>query len=137
MIEPLNVQIKGLKDFFNIRPQIRKILQLALPNNYFLVEVALNEALNNVFLHGSEKTEGNIKLNIKVTNRKLIIRVKNEGEGFSANQLLKEIRDSTENPFEQRLYDESGRGLPIMDAAFDCMVFNQQGTEVMFMKEQL
>lgn len=136
MIEPLNIQIKGMNDFFDIRPQIRDFLQLALPNNYFLVEVALNEAINNVFLHGSKKAEGSIELRIKVTNRKLIIRLKNEGEGFLANQMLKEIRDSTENPFEQRLFDESGRGLPIMDSAFDYMVYNQQGNEVMFMKEQ-
>lgn len=136
IMEPINVQFTGLKGFATIRSKVRQFLQTALPNNYFLVEVALNEAVNNAIIHGNKQEEGIVKLTVRKTKRKLIIRVKNEGEGFNANHLLELEKDSVENCFDRRLYDESGRGLPIMDAAFDCMVYNLKGTEVMFMKEQ-
>ena len=135
-MESINVQFTGLNEFAAIRSKVRQFLQMALPNNYFMVEVALNEAVNNAIIHGNKQDEGIVKLTVRMTKRKLIIRVKNEGEGFKANHLLKQEKDSVENSFERGLYDESGRGLPIMDAAFDCMVYNLKGTEVMFMKEQ-
>lgn len=134
-IVPLNIQFRELNEYIDLRSQIRPILQHALPGDYFLTEVALNEAVNNAMIHGCRNEGGTIRLKVKVTERKLIIRVKNEGEGFPANDVLKQIRDSADNPFEKRLHDESGRGLPIMDAAFDCMFFNRQGTEVMLIKE--
>ena len=132
----LNFQFSDINQFAFIRPHVTKMLQSTLPDNYFLVEVAINEAVNNALLHDDIDSTGDVILIIKVTNRRLLIRVKNKGKGFAGNQMLKQLRSSTEDPFDQMLFDESGRGLPLMDAAFNCMTFNQSGTDVLLVKNR-
>ncbi|WP_179295497.1 ATP-binding protein [Bacillus sp. FJAT-45350] len=135
-MEHFEVQFSGLVGYQKIRESLAEFIKKSLPDNHFLMEVAVNEAINNAIKHGNANEEVSpITLKIRNINSKCIVRVMHAGKGFPGNEQLQKLRKSEENLFDEKLYDESGRGLLIMDAAADYMIFNRQGTEVMLVKE--
>lgn len=118
------------EEFEKVRQQISTYLQCASPHNHIMLEIALNEAVNNALFHTEKGTK--IELKIRLTNSKrLIIRVSDNGEGFPVDGKL---CDTGRDPFEERLFEESGRGLFLMKSIVDNVRFNKKGNEVMLIK---
>ncbi|WNS75413.1 ATP-binding protein [Bacillus sp. DTU_2020_1000418_1_SI_GHA_SEK_038] len=132
MIE-YQLKFRTEEEFWELRDSVQEDIQAILSEESFLMEIAINEAVNNALRsNGSEKP---ITLKVRVTpGKRLIVRVKDNGEGFNALEALKKISYSPNLAFEERLYEESGRGLSIMNAASDKLYFNQKGNEILLMK---
>ncbi|SPF53323.1 Sensory box protein (fragment) [Candidatus Desulfosporosinus infrequens] len=96
-----------------------------------VLEVAVNEAMNNGF-----HTYGQINLKLKRMGRKLIIRVKDDGQGFYAEAInAQQKTDMIEEEFGQMLEAEAGRGILLMKLFCDKVIYNAKGNEVLLMKK--
>lgn len=116
-----------------IRERIKGDLQ-EIPglDNSFLMEVAINEAVNNALCSSGDKL---ISICIRVTTGgRLIVRIKDQGDGFNGNIILQEMESRNGCYFEERLLNESGRGLSIMKCVTDKIFYNRQGNELLLMK---
>lgn len=132
MIE-YQLKFRTEEEYWEFRDTIQRDIRGILGDGSFLMEVAINEAVNNALR--SNRSEKPIILTLRVTpGKRLIIRVKDNGKGFNAIETLKEISYSPNLAFEERLNEESGRGLSIMNAASDKLFFNQKGNELLLMK---
>lgn len=122
------------EEYRKIRGRIQEDIQNILgAKQSFLIDVAINEAINNAL--NSNFHDQPITIYIRETvGRRLIIRVKDQGSGFHAQEVLEKISASHDYLFEERLLDESGRGLSIIKSATDRMVYNRTGTELLLMK---
>ncbi len=94
--------------------------------------IAVTEAVNNAIIHGNKK-DVNKKVHIKffLQEKKLIVTVKDEGEGFNP--------DSLSDPLApENLLKESGRGIFILSTLMDDVKFNfgKDGTEVQLIKKK-
>ena len=116
------VSIEFTEDLLKVvRPFIREYLA-HLSEKGIQAEVGINEALNNAFSHGTDT--GTVRLTMYEQNRKLIVRVKDEGKGFEAN------RTSNVPPNEL----DHGRGLFLMETFFERVIYNRTGNELLMMK---
>ncbi len=89
------------------------------------LELALAEAAANSIIHGNKSDKNkNIEITVELSERKIIIKIKDEGKGFT----IKNVPDPTE---KENIYKNSGRGLHIMKALIDNLEYNfsQSGTE--------
>lgn len=122
------------EEYRKVRGRIQEDIQNILgAKQSFLIDVAINEAINNAL--NSNIHDQPITIYIRKTvGRRLIIRVKDQGSGFHAQEVLEKISASHDYLFEERLLDESGRGLSIIKSATDRMVYNRTGTELLLMK---
>lgn len=122
------------EDYRQIREVVQEDIRKIVGREYsFLVEVAINEAVNNAL--NSNKGHKPVTLYIRVTSgNRLIIRVKDQGDGFDASKALEKISDSDDYLFENKLFDESGRGLSIMKSVTDKVIYNRKGNEILLMK---
>ncbi len=130
------VVIDEHEDYRKIRDWLHKYLIQVLPSDYFLLEVAINEAICNSIENRSPDQQLHVELKVRVLNqRKLIIRMKDNGPGFPGNPSLLQLRKEPEKLWNQEcLFSESGRGLWIMDASADYMAYNQKGNELLLVK---
>lgn len=106
--------LKAARPF--IRGYLSQLSQLGIK-----VEVGINEALNNAFFHSSGT--GKVRLSMYEQNRKLIVRVKDCGEGF-------EKMDSVP-PFQDL---DHGRGILLMESFFERVIYNETGNELLMIK---
>lgn len=122
------------EEYRTLRDRIQRDIQNILGENQsFLIDVAINEAVNNSLKYNLNKQQ--VTIYFRVTpGRRLIIRVKDQGTGFNAKKALTKISSSPEDFFEEKLFDESGRGLAIMKSASDKVFFNRIGNELLLMK---
>lgn len=113
-----------------VKAAVQNILSI---NDSFLMEVAINEAVNNALCNNHPMNP--VSLSMRVSSRKrLIIRIKDSGEGFDVKNALKDLASSSELLFERNLTSESGRGIGIINIAADKMIYNQKGNELLLMK---
>lgn len=119
--------------FKHIRSGIGSFIEDVVPNNPTLVEIVLNEAVNNAIKHGNNQ---HIYIKLKIqTNGKLLIRVRDNGEGFSVNETVaKAIETNTSEEINTAL-NESGRGLFIMQQIMDKVIYNRKGNDVLLVKD--
>lgn len=105
--------------------------------NYFTVELnideskipglllAVTEAVTNAIIHAN-KCDINklVKIDVTVENKKLIIKIKDEGKGFNPS----DVPDPTS---PENLLKDSGRGLYLMKVYMDDLKYNltPTGTE--------
>jgi serine/threonine-protein kinase RsbW len=88
-------------------------------------QIAISEALVNAIVHGNkENPDKSVCINIGYDKSTLVIKIKDEGEGFN----LEEIPDPTKN---DNLLKEHGRGLYIIKSLVDKFECNssEKGTE--------
>lgn len=132
----IELEFIGLEGYKKIRDQLHDYLKNMLPFPSFMIEVALNEAINNSLKHGSRKDQAApVRLKIRVlNNKKLIIRIKDGGPGFCGNEKLKMLEHEPAIFDEECLMKDSGRGVWIMKEASDYLTFNRQGNEVLMVK---
>lgn len=132
MIE-YQIKFRTEEEYWELRDNVQVDIQRILGDGSFLMEVAINEAVNNALR--SNRYEKPITLTLRVTQGgRLIIRIKDNGEGFNAHKVMKKICHSPNLAFEERLFAESGRGLSIMNAASDKLTYNRKGNEILLMK---
>lgn len=132
-----HVVINGWEGYRRVRDFLHDYLIQLLPSDHFLLEVALNEAICNSIQNGSlDQGHIHVELKIRVLNkRKLIIRIKDHGPGFSGNQDLVQLQKHPESLWNQeQLLSESGRGLCIMNHAADYITYNRKGNELLLVK---
>jgi serine/threonine-protein kinase RsbW len=76
-------------------------------------QIAISEALVNAIVHGNkENPDKSVYIEINYDNSKLVIKIKDEGDGF----ILEEIPDPTKN---DNLLKEHGRGIYIINSLVD------------------
>ncbi|MCX7921723.1 MAG: ATP-binding protein [Clostridia bacterium] len=130
----LEIKFKGHNGFKRVRHCIIEYVRELLPDDYFLMEVAINEAVNNAVKHGtinSKYQTVTLKLDI-IKQKRLIIRIKDSGEGFNVEHLLYKLRNRDIS--DSSLMDESGRGVLLMLHAADLVKYNKKGNEVILVK---
>jgi serine/threonine-protein kinase RsbW len=127
-------EFRTLEEFRPLRCLIKSHIHRILgENGSFLMDVAINEAVNNAIR--SNDARNWIKISIRVTTgQRLIIRIKDQGKGFNARKVLKELSSSPDYLLEKKRFNESGRGLSIIKLATDKMFYNCNGNEVLLMK---
>ncbi len=94
------------------------------------ISIAVSEAVNNAITHGNKNNESKaIEISYKNEKEKIIVYVKDNGEGFEINN----ISDPRVN---ENLLKDSGRGILIMRSLMDDVVVisDNQGTEVQLVK---
>ena len=118
----------GLDDVTAMQEKLRDTLRELAGNRAFHLEIALNEAINNVLFHGSG--QGYVK--IKPIGRQLALRVKDYNQGFDAKGVLGQFATKTPAEIADAVSArETGRGLLIMKLFTDKIYYNQKGDEVM------
>ncbi len=112
--------IHRVEDFLG---RVNRMLRLN-DENFHVVLLAVTEAVNNSIVHGNKR---NAKKKVYVTcvvrGKRLIIRVRDEGEGFDPHTLP--------DPLQQdNLLRESGRGVFLMKQLMESVEYRRKGTEV-------
>lgn len=96
----------------------------------FAIKLALEEALTNAIKHGNLcDSSRQVTVRFGITSEKAVIIVRDEGCGFIPD----EIPDPTT---PDRLPMPSGRGIMLMRAYMDEVIFRDHGREVYFMKRR-
>lgn len=94
----------------------------------FAVRLATEEAVVNAIRHGNNlDPKRKVVVNFNVTDGKVTVVVSDEGEGFDPAT----VPDPTDPRF---LEMPSGRGLMLMHAYMDEVIFNEKGNEVTMIK---
>lgn len=109
---------------------IEDFLQKHAASYATMLEVAVNEALNNGLMAGGE-----VSVRMKRIGKRLIIRVKDSGEGFDTTKLKEKLRSTTlDEAFDNLEFSSCGRGILMMEMFCDRLIYNFQGNEVMLVK---
>ncbi len=118
---PLEVAMQRLDDLME-----RLKAELNLDHEqYGRILVALMEALNNAYVHGNgSNPDQPIRIEVKYEKALLEIRVQDDGNGFDYVQVL------NEQPMEQLLESERGRGLFIIKRLVDDLQFADGGRTI-------
>ena len=78
------------------------------------IKTAVSEAVTNCIIHGYENTEGIIKINCKIEDRKIIIEISDTGKGIENIDIAREPLYTTKADLER-----SGMGFTIMESFMD------------------
>ena len=135
-MEEITLSFQGIEELPYIRCTVSDFLLKNVSADYQLLELAIIEALNNAVQHGNKNCSHSfVQIRIRLSrNNTLFIRIKDQGDGFPGNFLLKKLRESSKDPYEEILFNESGRGLLLMNSVTDCIFYNQHGNEVLLIK---
>lgn len=135
-MEEITLSFHGMEDLPYIRCSVSEFLHKNVQADYLLMELAIIEALNNAVQHGNKNCSYSfIQIRMRLSRKNtLFIRIKDQGNGFPGNFLLKKLRESSKDPYEEILFNESGRGLLLMNSVTDCLFYNQHGNEVLLIK---
>ena len=118
----------GMDDVEKLQKAIRRKLADIAGNQAVQLEIALNEAINNVLMHGS----GEGHFSIKRIGRRIVMRVKDARMGFDAQAVLQPFAEKqSEEIAEELLSCETGRGVLIMKLFTDVVCYNRSGSEVL------
>ncbi|MDU2065547.1 MAG: PAS domain S-box protein [Sporomusaceae bacterium] len=112
------------------RDQVKERLYKLAGSEGPKLEIVLGEALNNALAYGTK-----VKVTIQKIGQRLVIRVKDDGPGFLGNAAIESLgNQSSPELFETKLDAECGRGLGIMAAWTDKVLYSQRGNEVLIIK---
>lgn len=124
---------RDIKDISALHEKIRRVLALWGKEQTKHLELVINEAINNVLLHGSG--QGCLRLK-RVKNSRIVVRVKDSQKGSSAGSVLHKYNNkSTEELLEMMVTYESGRGILLMKLFTDYMCYNRDGSEVLLIRK--
>ena len=129
---PIWFEIDRPGEYERIRSRIRSLLGNVAGQQADMVDIVLGEALNN-----GMRQSMNVTIKISVLKALLLIRVRDGGQGFDGNARVAAVAGGTESAFEERLFAENGRGILIMTAWMDRVIYNQRGNEVLLVKRLL
>lgn len=110
--------------------RISKIFYSLAGDQASRLELLLGEALSNAARHGES-----IRVKINKIGLRLIVRVKDDGPGFNGNDLVRQYRAARlEEEFSKIREKPCGRGILIMMAWTDQVLYSRRGNEVMLVK---
>ena len=90
-------------------------------NSYGKILISLLEAVNNAIIHGnSSSPDKSVDISVSFKKPKLIIKVKDEGAGFSPDK----VPDPTK---PENIEEANGRGVFIMSKLADEIKYNRKG----------
>lgn len=93
-------------------------------NNYGKILISMLEAVNNAIVHGNNLSPGKfVEITIDYKKEKLAIRVKDEGKGFSPEN----VPDPT---VPENIEEVNGRGVFIMSKLADEIKYSRKGNSV-------
>ena len=96
----------------------------------FAIRLALEEALSNAIKHGNGSDRAKkIKVCAEVDRQRASVSIADEGEGFDPA----EVPDPTA---DENIDKPSGRGIMLMRAYMDAVVYNRSGNEVRISKRR-
>ncbi|HJV46044.1 MAG TPA: ATP-binding protein [Bacillota bacterium] len=121
----------GSEEYKEIRQEIKQSLKNLLSEDIFALEIALNEAVNNALNYGCP--EKGIFLKIELLTRKIMIRIKDNGDGFCVAEKVKDA-NSYKRGNSEFLWKESGRGLFLIQEYVDIMRYNKRGNDLLLVK---
>jgi anti-sigma regulatory factor (Ser/Thr protein kinase) len=128
---PLRFQFERPREYQRIRNRIRNLLREFAPNDTGKIEVALGEALTNAM-----RESLHVELKISLFGSLLVVRVRDNGPGFAGNaKVAGFLATNREDSFSALLDAEGGRGILIMVAWMDRVIYNHRGNEVMLVKK--
>ncbi|MBI5724728.1 MAG: ATP-binding protein [Planctomycetes bacterium] len=97
----------------------------------FAIKLALEEGINNAIRHGNRYDAGKVvEVDLDMDERRVIITITDQGTGFNPNALPDPTRD-------ENLEKPNGRGVMLMRAYMDEVVFNARGNQVSMKKKRL
>jgi len=105
---------------------VDNLIELVYPEEYGSfpdLKMAIYEGLTNAVDHGNQRQPGkNIFFQIHLKMDRISVQIKDEGEGFEAEENVNEGRDSMH------------RGLALINHLMDEVTFNHKGNEINFLK---
>lgn len=126
----LDVSFQEPKDF---RVIIKGLMPMLI--DYFgrrdvlMVDLALTECVNNAWEHGNRMSPDKaVHLTITVTHKRVLFRVRDEGEGFPHDLESKRETDTE---------GERGRGLFIIQQVMDRTIHSKQGSQFLLVKNRI
>lgn len=136
---PIEFEFRRIDQWDVIRKRMRRHLVSHIGEAATKMEIALGEAVSNALRFGPETGIPlvNICMKRRVTSHGshyAVIRVRHSGRPFDGNVLLKKIAMYGEDYFRDILEQDSGRGLALMKASVDRVVYNATGNEVLLFK---
>ena len=94
----------------------------------FAVRLALEEALSNAIKHGNRlDPDKKVTVRFSVEPEKVQLIITDQGQGFNPGA----VPDPTSN---EHIEDPSGRGITLMRAYMDEVVYNSRGNEIRMLK---
>ena len=128
---PVRLEFHRYGEYNRIRSRIRDLLQSVSLQHAPKIEIAIGEALANAL---RESMDVRVKLSLR--GRRLMVRISDGGGGFDGKQRVAAFQAADmEAEFLDRLYAEGGRGILIMMAWMDQVIYNRKGNEVLLVKE--
>ncbi len=127
---PLRLKFNKFSEYNRVRRRLHDLIKKIGGNQSGRICIAIGEALNNAV---RESMQVRVKLNL--FGRSLVIRIADGGKGFDGNTRVKRLQEvGRDNSFEEKLYAENGRGIMIMAAWMDRVLYNRAGNEVLLIK---
>jgi serine phosphatase RsbU (regulator of sigma subunit)/anti-sigma regulatory factor (Ser/Thr protein kinase) len=118
-------------DRTRIQSRIRQLLLNIAAETAGRIDVAIGEALAN-----ATRQSMHVRVKINRLGSWLVVRIRDNGTGFDGNGVISKLwRQQSAEIFDERLMAEGGRGLPIMVAWMDRVLYNRTGTEVLLVKK--
>lgn len=132
----LRTNISTRSEFREFQNKISPELLKRFKDDPTLVDIAIAEAITNGLYHGNG-FEHNLSVNVKVLflSSRVIIRVKDQGNGFNGNDRISKYKSNLDEAFQERYLEETGRGLLIIMKIMDCVIYNRFGNELIMMKK--
>ena len=128
---PVRLEFHRYGEYNRIRSRIRDLLQSVSLQHAPKIEIAIGEALANAL---RESMDVRVKLSLR--GRRLMVRISDGGGGFDGKQRVAAFQAADmEAEFLDRQYSEGGRGILIMMAWMDQVIYNRKGNEVLLVKE--
>ncbi len=123
-----NLTFASFEEFAAQRERLRDLFRRDAPEEAPILFLALNEAVNNAFLHGPPGVP--VRLSIEIGPSGIVLRVRDEGPGF-------DWRSRPGPPERVPSPDLEGRrGLWILEHLLDRLTFNDAGNEIRMEKRR-
>ncbi len=127
---PVRLEFHRYGEYDRIRSRIRDLLHSLSAQDAPKVEIAIGEALAN-----ASRESMDVRVKLSMCGRRLIVRVSDGGKGFDGKQRVAAFKSTDmETEFIDRLYAEGGRGILIMMAWMDQVIYSRKGNEVLLVK---
>ena len=128
---PVRLEFHRYAEYDRIRSRIRDLLYGVSITDAPKIEIAIGEALANALRESMD-----VRVKMSLFGRRLVVRIKDAGRGFDGKQRVAMFKSTDmETEFLDRLYAEGGRGILIMMAWMDEVIYSRKGNEVMLVKK--
>ena len=128
---PVRLEFHRYGEYNRIRSRIRDLLQSVSTEHAPRIEIAIGEALANALRESMD-----VRVKLSLCGRRLMVCISDGGGGFDGRQRVAAFQATDmEAEFLDRLYAEGGRGILIMLAWMDQVIYNRKGNEVLLVKE--